>query len=152
MLYLTKHINKIILVVLAFSLIANGMSLYMGNSKKISENNVSQEVMGSSELNKAVQTNSEYKGIGDKIVIFHAYGDMSRDALSFVSTITYSVDKKDFHDIDNQILMREMTGKFLYSNGISDDFSHLPIIFIKDKAYSGFDTNIKESLSREIYG
>ena len=37
------------------------------------------------------------------------------------------------------------------SEGVSDDFSHYPIIFVGDKAYSGFNEEIKQKILNQIF-
>ena len=89
--------------------------------------------------------------VGNKIVVFHNNkGSMCIEALDYLQTLDYTVEQhitteEGFYDNLNSL-------KSVYdsSEGVSEDFGYYPIIFVKDKAYSGFNEDIQQSISEDI--
>ncbi|MGA1840660.1 MAG: polysaccharide deacetylase family protein [bacterium] len=85
--------------------------------------------------------------VGNMIVFFHnGSGPMCLDFLDFLDTISYPVEE---HLISDQGFWNDMAALeslFGSSEGLSQSFGYFPIIFIKDKAYSGFNNEIKEAI------
>jgi hypothetical protein len=75
---------------------------------------------------------------------------MCLDALDFIKTIDYQVEEyldteKDFYDVFNNVKK-----EFSSSEGIHPLFGYYPIIFIKDRVFSGFNDSIKNEILKEI--
>jgi len=93
----------------------------------------------------------EIVSVEDKIMVFHnGKGSMCLDFLSFIKTIDYPV--QEFLDYEDSFIeeLNEQMSEFSKSEGVSKDFSYFPIIFINDRAFSGFNEQIKQELLNEI--
>lgn len=79
----------------------------------------------------------------DGIVIFHnGVGPMCLEALEFFKEngyeyIEYKTEDEEFTD-----KFLEYRSNFTSSEGLSQDFGYYPIIFVKDRAFSGFNKDI----------
>lgn len=95
--------------------------------------------------------NEESFSVGNKLMMFHnGSGPMCLDALDFIKTIDYQVEEyldteKDFYDVFNNVKK-----EFSSSEGIHPLFGYYPIIFIKDRVFSGFNDSIKNEILKEI--
>lgn len=87
----------------------------------------------------------------DKIVMFHnGTGPMCKEAEEFLESIDYPV--KEYLDSEDnfQTLLESYKSEFDSSEGVSEDFGYYPIIFIEDKAFSGFDDSIKKEIENIV--
>ncbi len=101
---------------------------------------------GLGEFEKNEQTNTE-----SKIIMFHnGRGSMCLEAIEFLKTIDYPVEQ--FLDTDEGFNNRldELRTKFGESEGVSQSFGYYPIIFINDRAFSGFNEEVKSQIIKEI--
>lgn len=85
------------------------------------------------------------------ITVFHnGRGPMCLEFLDFIKEVDYPV-QQFLDDQENfSIALENYKNKFEQSEGVSTNFGYYPIIFIKDKAYSGFNNSIKESILKQI--
>jgi len=93
----------------------------------------------------------EKYSIGNKIMMFHnGSGSMCLDALDFIKTVDYPVEQ--YLDSENGFSEKldGFKAKFTSSEGIHPLFGYYPIIFIKDRVFSGFNETIKEEILEEI--
>lgn len=82
-----------------------------------------------------------------EIVIFHnGTGPMCMEALSFLRTQGYEYTEYLNTDEDFSIKINEYKADFEKSEGVSETFSYYPIIFIKGRAFSGFNQTVQESI------
>lgn len=85
--------------------------------------------------------------VGNKIMMFHnGKGPMCLDALEWIKTIDYPVEQYLDYEEDFREKLDELTAEYGKSEGVSNSFGYYPIIFIKDKAFSGFNDDIKNEL------
>ncbi|MEW6380700.1 MAG: polysaccharide deacetylase family protein [bacterium] len=90
---------------------------------------------------------------GSRIIIFHnGYGSMCLAALDFLQGLDYPLVQHLNTDADYRDRLNELMTQYGSSEGISDTFGYLPVIFVKDKAYSGFDDQVKEGILQAIGG
>ncbi len=86
-----------------------------------------------------------------RLMMFHnGKGPMCLEALDFLSTVDYPVEEF----LDTQAGFRDQLEKlkteFGQSEGLSESFGYYPIIFINDRAFSGFNEEIKAEIVEEI--
>ncbi len=87
----------------------------------------------------------------EKMIVFHnGAGEMCIEFLSFIETIDYPVEQHLTSESGFYELMESYRKGFDSSEGYSDSFGYFPIIFIKDKAYSGFDEATKQLILNQI--
>ncbi|MGA1864072.1 MAG: polysaccharide deacetylase family protein [bacterium] len=85
--------------------------------------------------------------VGNMIVFFHnGTGPMCILFLDFLDTISYPVEEHLISDQGFWDDMAAIQSLFGSSEGLSQSFGYFPMIFIKDKAYSGFNNEIKEAI------
>jgi len=103
------------------------------------------------DIGKTESEGEEEKDISDKIMMFHnGKGPMCLEALDFIKTIDYPAeqfldDKEGFGE-----KLNGLRAEFGQSEGVSESFGYYPIIFIKDRAFSGFNEEIKNEILEEI--
>jgi uncharacterized membrane protein len=87
----------------------------------------------------------------NKIMIFHnGNGPMCLEALDFLETIDYP-NEQFINTQDNfSYELSSLIAQFGQSEGISNSFGYYPIIFINDRAFSGFNDSIKNAILEEI--
>ncbi len=103
--------------------------------------------LSSEEITKEIT--KEY--VGEKIVMYHnGEGPMCLEALEFIDTIDYSFEQHLTTDENFYINLGEVKDIYESSEGVSKMFEYYPIIFIKDKAYSGFNDDIKDEIIESI--
>ena len=75
---------------------------------------------------------------------------MCLEALEFIKTIDYPVEQ--FLDYEEGFgeKLNNLKEKFGSSEGIHPLFGYYPIIFIKDRVFSGFNETIKNEILKEI--
>jgi len=89
--------------------------------------------------------------VGNKLMMFHnGAGSMCLDALDFVKTIDYPVEQYLDTQGDFSEKLNGLRGEFTSSEGIHPLFGYYPIIFIEDRAFSGFNESIKNEILKEI--
>ena len=71
---------------------------------------------------------------------------MCLDFLDFLDTISYPLEEHLISDQGFWDDMAALKSLFGSSEGVSQSFEYFPIIFIRDKAYSGFNDIIKEAI------
>jgi hypothetical protein len=87
----------------------------------------------------------------DKIVVFHnGQGPMCLDFLEFIKDTDYSVVQHLTTDEDFYSQLNTYKSRFTKSEGVSEDFGYYPVIFINDKAYSGFSEEIKQEILEQL--
>lgn len=91
--------------------------------------------------------------VGEKIVVFHnGTGPMCLEFLDFIDTITYPVEEHISGDEGFWDALDVIKSEFGTSEGVSENFGYFPIIFIQDKAYSGFNDDITNAIISLISG
>jgi hypothetical protein len=89
----------------------------------------------------------------NKIIMFHnGTGPMCLEALDFIENLDYPVEQVLDDDENFRQRLNEMTDKYGKSEGLSDSFEYFPIIFVDDKAFSGFNDQVKEKILSELKG
>ena len=89
--------------------------------------------------------------VGDKIMMFHnGQGPMCLDALDFIETIDYPVEEYLNYEEGFDEELNGLKTEFGQSEGVSQSFGYYPIIFIRDRAFSGFSEEIKSEILKEI--
>lgn len=87
----------------------------------------------------------------NKIIVFHNNkGPMCLDFLEFIEAANYPVEQHLVGDEDFDRTFMEYKRKFTESEGLSSSFGYYPIIFINDRAFSGFNEAIKNDISEEV--
>lgn len=87
----------------------------------------------------------------NKIVAFHnGQGPMCLDFLEFTKGIKYPVEQHLTTDSDFNAQLSTYKSKYSKSSGVDEDFGYYPIIFAGDKAYSGFNEEIKSEILKQI--
>jgi hypothetical protein len=85
--------------------------------------------------------------VGTKMVIFHnGSGPMCLDMMDFLETIDYPIEEHLNTESGFNELLESYKLTYKTSTGESEEFGFYPIIFIEDKAYSGFNDDIKEEI------
>lgn len=87
----------------------------------------------------------------DKMVVFHnGQGEMCLEFLDFIRTINYSFEEHLVSEENFYELFNSYKKNFNSSEGFSNSFGYYPIVFINNKAYSGFNENVKENILEEV--
>lgn len=99
-------------------------------------------------LNQASEAPDDSRPESDaRIMVFHnGHGEMCLEALDFFTEINYPIE--EFLETEPgfyQELNRQMAA-FDASEGVSEDFGYYPIIFINNRAFSGFNAEIKNDI------
>lgn len=85
--------------------------------------------------------------VGEKIVVFHnGTGPMCLQFFEFADTITYPVEAHLTSESDFWTTLNGLKEEFGSSEGMSNSFGYFPIIFIQNRAFSGFNDTIKETI------
>lgn len=94
---------------------------------------------------------ADVPALGHKLLMFHnGEGPMCREAVEFVSALDFPVEEHLLGEPDFlEQLLQHMAG-FPESEGISDDFGLFPVIFIGDRAFSGFDDSVAQVIQSEV--
>lgn len=103
------------------------------------------------ENNSTPQQEEEKFSVGNKLMMFHnGTGPMCLEAIEFIKTIDYPIEQYlDTQEGFNKKLS-SLQDEFSSSEGIHPLFGYYPIIFIKDRVFSGFNENIKNEILEEI--
>ena len=75
---------------------------------------------------------------------------MCLEFLEFIKKIDYPIEQYLDSQSNFYQTLENYKAKFNRSQGLSTDFGYYPIIFIKDKAFSGFNQDIKQAILNEI--
>ena len=87
----------------------------------------------------------------EKILMFHnGKGPMCLEAMDFLKSIDYPNEQVLTDDPDFFKRLTAEKEKFAQSEGVSSSFGYYPIIFIKNRAFSGFNQEIKNQILKEI--
>ena len=85
------------------------------------------------------------------LIMFHnGEGPMCIEAVDFLKTINYSSGQVLTTEPDFSQRLAARKEKFTQSEGVSDSFGFYPIIFIKNRVFSGFNEQIKNQILQEI--
>lgn len=89
--------------------------------------------------------------VGEKLVMFHnGQGPMCKDAATFVETLDYPVEEHLSTEPHFHTMLDRYRVQFPGSEGVSDAYEYLPIIFLQNKAFFGFDAAVKAEIEEEI--
>ena len=103
------------------------------------------------EINEGAYQEEKKYSIGNKIMMFHnGSGPMCLDALDFIKTINYPVEQYLDYEHGFREKLDQLEAEFKSSEGIHPLFGYYPIIFIKDRVFSGFNETIKNEILKEI--
>jgi hypothetical protein len=85
--------------------------------------------------------------VGNRLVFYHnGVGPMCLDFLDFLETIDYPVEEHLVGEPGFWESMGALKDEFGRSEGVSESFGFYPIIFVKTKAYSGFNATIGDAI------
>ena len=89
--------------------------------------------------------------VGSKIVMFHnGVGPMCKDAEAFLEGLDYPVEVHLNNERNFLTLLDRYRVQFPETEGVSDANEYFPIIFVKDRAFSGFDDEVRQAIEEEI--
>lgn len=89
--------------------------------------------------------------VGSKIVMFHnGLGPMCRDAKAFLDGLDHPVEEHLVGERNFLTLLERHRARFPESEGISSSYEYFPIIFLEDRAFSGFDAEVRKAIEAEI--
>jgi peptidoglycan/xylan/chitin deacetylase (PgdA/CDA1 family) len=89
--------------------------------------------------------------VGNKIVMFHnGQGPMCKDAKAFIDGLKYPVEEHLSTEKQFLTLLDRYRVQHPKSEGVSDSYEYYPIIFLKDRAFSGFDDEVRKAIEGEI--
>ena len=89
--------------------------------------------------------------VGEKIVMFHnGLGPMCRDAEAFLDGLDYPVEEHLLGERSFLELLERYRVQFEASEGVSAEFEFFPLIFLKDRAFSGFNPDVRAAIEAEI--
>jgi hypothetical protein len=105
------------------------------------------------EENEGTEETQEYT-----LLIFHNnLGPMCLEALDWLEEIEAQhpgliVQEKLTFEEDDLKLLDEMRAEYPQSEGVSTSFDYLPIIFFRDRAFSGFNDDVASTISELLEG
>jgi hypothetical protein len=89
--------------------------------------------------------------LGRKIVIFHnGVGPMCRDAEAFLDGLDYQFEEHLSTEKNFLTLLDRYRAQRPVTEGTSDSYEYFPIIFVGDRAFSGFDEQVRAAIEAEI--
>lgn len=89
--------------------------------------------------------------VGAKIVMFHnGLGPMCKEAEEFLDALDYPVEEHLVGEKNFLPLLERYRVQFEASEGVSKDFEYFPLIFVKDRAFSGFNAAVKAAIEEVI--
>jgi len=102
------------------------------------------------EINQSEPEEKEKYNIGNKIMMFHnGQGPMCLEAVEFFKTVNYPVEQYLDSEEGFSEKLDKLKTEFSSSEGIHPLFGYYPIIFIKDRVFSGFNETIKNEIIKE---
>jgi hypothetical protein len=75
---------------------------------------------------------------------------MCRDAEAFLDTLNYPIEEHLMGETQFLSQLDSRRARFEQSEGVSDSFEYFPIIFVRDRAFSGFDESVRDAILEEI--
>ena len=103
------------------------------------------------EINETESEEKERYNIGDKIMMFHnGTGPMCLETVGFLTTINYPIEQYLDSEEGFSEKLDKLKTEFSSSEGVHPLFGYYPIIFIKDRVFSGFNETIKNEILKEI--
>ncbi|MBN2016367.1 hypothetical protein JW766_06090 [Candidatus Dojkabacteria bacterium] len=103
------------------------------------------------DLPEASSTETIDSYVGEKFVMYHnGKGTMCLEALEFLDTVNYPMEQHLNTEDDFEDGLRSLKSIYGSSSGVSDSYEYYPIIFIKDRAFSGFNDDIKQEILKLI--
>ncbi len=91
--------------------------------------------------------------VGDKLVFFHNNaGPMCLEFLAFVATLAYPAEEHVLGDPGFATQLNQLKQQFGSSEGVSQNFGYFPIIFIQDRAFSGFNDAVRDAILELVAG
>ena len=103
------------------------------------------------EINETESEEKEKYNIGNKIMMFHnGNGSMCLEALNFIETIDYPVEQILDSEEGFSEKLDKLKTEFSSSEGVHPLFGYYPIIFVRDRVFSGFNETIKNEILKEI--
>jgi hypothetical protein len=89
--------------------------------------------------------------VGNKLMMFHnGSGSMCLEAINFIKSIDYSVEEYLNTQAGFEEKLSNLIEEFGSSEGVHPLFGYYPMIFIRDRAFSGFNDSIKAEILKEI--
>lgn len=120
--------------------------------KNTSQNNeTTEEEKPETEQDEQIEPERE-----QKLIMFHnGKGPMCLDQLEFLDDIkkecpSLIIEEYLTIEASNLNILYNMESQYENSEGVSDSFGFLPITFINNHAYSGFDRQVEKSLKKDI--
>lgn len=91
------------------------------------------------------------KVLENRLIMFHnGKGPMCLEAQEFLKTVDYPVEEFLNTQAGFRDQLEKLKREFGQSEGVSESFGYYPIIFINDRAFSGFNEEIKTEIIKEI--
>lgn len=91
------------------------------------------------------------KSANNKMVALHnGQGPMCIEFLNFIKTLDYPVEQHLATDKNFNEILISYESKFSESEGLSPSFGYYPMIFINNRAFSGFNEEIKSEILKEV--
>lgn len=88
--------------------------------------------------------------VGNKIVMFHnGVGPMCKEAEAFLDGLDYPVEEHLVGEKNFLTLLDKYRVQFPQTEGVSKSYEYFPIIFVKDRAFSGFDEEVRKAIKDE---
>ncbi|RJR23776.1 hypothetical protein C4578_03715 [Candidatus Microgenomates bacterium] len=89
----------------------------------------------------------------ESITVFHnGKGPMCLEFIEFAKTLDFPVEQHLDTEEKFYETLESYKSKFPKSQGVSESFGYYPIIFLNNKAYSGFNEEIKKEILKDIGG
>lgn len=108
-------------------------------------------VIGNEVVSQDIKKDFTEKSTNNKIVVLHnGQGPMCIEFLNFIKTLDYPVEQHLTTDKDFSEILISHKSKFNESEGLSSLFDYYPMIFINNRAFSGFDEAVKAEILKEV--
>ena len=75
---------------------------------------------------------------------------MCKDAEAFLMGLDYPIEEHLTDEKNFYALLDRYRIQIPQSEGVSDSYEYFPIIFLKNRAFSGFDENVRRALEVAI--
>ncbi|MEA2020631.1 MAG: hypothetical protein U9M98_02840 [Patescibacteria group bacterium] len=87
----------------------------------------------------------------ERVIMFHNnQGPMCKDAVEFFEQLDVSVEEHLTSESDFWEELNKWKNLYKQSEGVSPSFGYYPIIFVNDRAFSGFNAEIENEILNEI--